>query len=56
MTQKALNAALRVSFAKVTEYQQRGLVHFHVVIRFDGPDGHTTSPPSWPPSAPSTPP
>jgi hypothetical protein len=47
MTQKALNAALRVSFAKVAEYQQRGLVHFHVVIRFDGPDGHTTSPPAW---------
>ncbi|MFF8728128.1 replication initiator [Streptomyces sp. NPDC015171] len=47
MTQKALNAALRVSFAKVAEYQQRGLVHFHAVIRFDGPDGHTTPPPSW---------
>ncbi|MER7478892.1 replication initiator [Streptomyces sp. NPDC126510] len=47
MTQKALNAALRVSFAKVAEYQKRGLVHFHAVIRFDGPDGHTTPPPSW---------
>ncbi|MEU5956054.1 replication initiator [Streptomyces sp. NPDC047525] len=47
MTQKALNAALRVSFAKVAEYQQRGLVHFHAVVRFDGPDGHTTSPPAW---------
>ncbi|MEV6785654.1 replication initiator, partial [Streptomyces sp. NPDC051098] len=31
------NAALRVSFAKVAEYQQRGLVHFHAVVRFDGP-------------------
>ncbi|MFE9028682.1 replication initiator [Streptomyces iakyrus] len=47
MTQKALNAALRVSFAKVAEYQKRGLVHFHAVIRFDGPDGHTTEPPPW---------
>ncbi|MCX5082741.1 replication initiator [Streptomyces sp. NBC_00401] len=47
MTQKALTAALRVSFAKVAEYQQRGLVHFHAVVRFDGPDGHTTSPPAW---------
>jgi hypothetical protein len=47
MTQKALNAALRVSFAKVAEYQKRGLVHFHAVIRFDGPDGHTTPPPPW---------
>ncbi|MFF3400417.1 replication initiator [Streptomyces sp. NPDC002659] len=47
MTQKALNAELRVSFAKVAEYQKRGLVHFHAVIRFDGPDGHTTEPPAW---------
>ncbi|MEU0169013.1 replication initiator [Streptomyces iakyrus] len=47
MTQKVLNAALRVSFAKVAEYQKRGLVHFHAVIRFDGPDGHTTTPPPW---------
>ncbi|WSQ10371.1 replication initiation protein [Streptomyces sp. NBC_01231] len=47
MTQKALNAALRVSFAKVAEYQKRGLVHFHAVIRFDGPEGHTTEPPPW---------
>ncbi|MDT0451954.1 replication initiator [Streptomyces hesseae] len=47
MTQKALNAALRVSFAKVAEYQKRGLVHFHAVIRFDGPEGHTTPPPPW---------
>ncbi|MEU3601031.1 replication initiator [Streptomyces sp. NPDC006798] len=47
MTQKALNAAVRVSFAKVAEYQKRGLVHFHAVIRLDGPDGHTSSPPAW---------
>ncbi|MFC9245198.1 replication initiator [Streptomyces sp. NPDC057136] len=47
MTQKALNSALRVSFAKVAEYQKRGLVHFHAVIRFDGPDGHATPPPAW---------
>ncbi|MEU3190819.1 replication initiator [Streptomyces sp. NPDC006992] len=47
MTQKALNAALKVSFAKVAEYQKRGLVHFHAVIRLDGPDGHTDAPPTW---------
>ncbi|MGB8943119.1 MAG: replication initiator [Streptomyces sp.] len=47
MTQKALNAAVRISFAKVAEYQKRGLVHFHAVIRFDGPDGYTTEPPAW---------
>ncbi|MGY5123503.1 replication initiator [Streptomyces nigrescens] len=47
MTQKALTAALRISFAKVAEYQQRGLVHFHAVIRLDGPEGSTEPPPSW---------
>jgi hypothetical protein len=29
----------RLSYAKVAEYQRRGLVHFHAVIRLDGPGG-----------------
>ncbi|QKW25048.1 replication initiation protein [Streptomyces seoulensis] len=45
MTQKAARAVLRVSFAKVAEYQKRGLVHFHAVIRLDGSDGNATPPP-----------
>jgi hypothetical protein len=36
----------RLSYAKVAEYQRRGLVHFHAVIRLDGPDGPTDPPPS----------
>ncbi|GAA2948077.1 MULTISPECIES: zinc finger-like domain-containing protein [Streptomyces] len=47
MTQKAAHAVLRVSFAKVAEYQQRGLVHFHAVIRLDGPDGSSQPPPPY---------
>jgi replication initiator protein RepSA len=35
MTQKALRELLRVSYVKVAEYQRRGLVHLHVVIRLD---------------------
>ena len=35
----------RLSFAKVAEYQRRGLVHFHAVVRLDGPDGPTDAPP-----------
>src|SRR5205823_3013636 len=35
----------RLSFAKVAEYQRRGLVHFHAVIRLDGPDGPTAGAP-----------
>ncbi|MFC4949035.1 replication initiator [Pseudonocardia sp. GCM10023141] len=30
---------VRLSYAKVAEYQRRGLVHFHMVVRVDGPDG-----------------
>jgi hypothetical protein len=47
MTSKALAAHLRISFAKVAEYQRRGLVHFHAVIRLDGPAGPATPPPAW---------
>jgi hypothetical protein len=42
-----LRTRLRVSFAKVAEYQARGLIHFHVVIRLDGPDGPQDMPPGW---------
>ena len=28
-----------LQYAKVAEYQTRGLVHFHALIRLDGPDG-----------------
>jgi hypothetical protein len=44
---KELKDVLVVSFAKVAEYQRRGVVHFHAVIRFDGPDGPTGQPPGW---------
>ena len=35
----------RVSYGKVAEFQARGLVHFHVIIRLDGPDGPDQPPP-----------
>ena len=47
LTNKALAAQLRVSYAKVAEYQRRGVVHFHAIIRLDGPAGPTTAPPAW---------
>jgi hypothetical protein len=31
----------RVSFVKVAEYQRRAVVHFHALIRLDGPDDFT---------------
>ncbi|MEU6942237.1 replication initiator [Streptomyces rubiginosohelvolus] len=45
--QRLLHKVARVSYAKVAEYQQRGLIHFHAVIRLDGPAGPYTPPPSW---------
>jgi hypothetical protein len=35
MTQGRLRELVRVSYAKVAEYQRRGLVHLHAVIRLD---------------------
>ncbi|WP_229403486.1 replication initiator [Micromonospora okii] len=47
LTVRASGAYLRISYAKVAEYQRRGLVHFHAVIRADGPSGPDSSPPTW---------
>jgi hypothetical protein len=35
MTQKALKQRVRFSYVKVGEYQRRGLLHLHLVIRLD---------------------
>ncbi|MET7896871.1 replication initiator [Streptomyces mirabilis] len=47
LSQRAFRQYARVSFAKVAEYQKRGAVHFHAVIRIDGPEGGDTPPPAW---------
>ena len=47
MSSKNLAARLRVSYAKVAEYQRRGVVHFHAIIRLDGPAGPAIPPPAW---------
>ncbi|MFF0445943.1 replication initiator [Streptomyces sp. NPDC004609] len=47
LTQRDFRHHARVSFAKVAEYQRRGAVHFHAVIRLDGPDGSDSPPPAW---------
>ncbi|MGW9032429.1 replication initiator protein RepSA [Streptomyces sp. NPDC055722] len=47
LTQSALKEVCRVSFGKVAEFQKRGAVHFHAVVRLDGPDGPDMSPPAW---------
>ncbi|MFE2017710.1 replication initiator protein RepSA [Streptomyces sp. NPDC059499] len=47
LTQRELKETARVSYGKVAEFQKRGAVHFHAVIRLDGPDGPDSPPPSW---------
>ncbi|WP_405525509.1 Replication initiation protein [Streptomyces canus] len=47
LTQRALRHHATLSYAKVAEYQKRGQVHFHAVIRLDGPTGPTSTPPTW---------
>ena len=47
LTLRELREQAVISFAKVAEYQRRGVVHFHAVIRLDGPDGPTSPPPAW---------
>ncbi|MEU5545514.1 replication initiator protein RepSA [Streptomyces sioyaensis] len=47
LTQRHLNKSVRLSYGKVAEFQKRGALHFHAVIRIDGPDGPGTPPPAW---------
>ncbi|MFC4468854.1 replication initiator protein RepSA [Streptomyces xiangluensis] len=47
ITQRELADTARVSYGKVAEFQKRGAVHFHAVIRLDGPDGPDDPPASW---------
>ncbi|MFB9206766.1 replication initiator [Nonomuraea spiralis] len=47
LTIKALRQQVTIAFAKVAEYQRRGVAHFHAVIRLDGPDGPNALPPVW---------
>ncbi|MFD8723902.1 replication initiator [Streptomyces sp. NPDC059629] len=47
LTQRVLRDHATLSYAKVAEYQKRGQVHFHAVIRLDGPTGPRSTPPAW---------
>ncbi|MET7383464.1 replication initiator protein RepSA [Streptomyces sp. NPDC005526] len=47
LSRRELPDHVRVSYGKVAEFQKRGALHFHAVIRLDGPDGPGTPPPAW---------
>lgn len=42
---RQLATVARLSFAKVVEYQRRGVVHFHAVVRLDGAGDNCPPPP-----------
>ncbi|HZT64152.1 MAG TPA: replication initiator [Acidimicrobiales bacterium] len=46
MSERDLRRTCRLSYGKVAEFQARGLVHFHVVIRLDGAEGPDQEAPS----------
>ena len=37
LSETAARGLVRVQFAKVAEFQRRGIIHFHALIRLDGP-------------------
>jgi hypothetical protein len=48
ITQQQLRREVRVRFVKVAEYQHRGIIHYHAVIRLDAPgDSHQPPPPRY---------
>jgi len=46
ITQRQLRREVRVRFVKVAEYQHRGIIHYHAVIRLDAPGDSPQPPPS----------
>ena len=47
LTVAEFSAQASMVYAKVAEYQARGSIHFHAVIRVDGADGPGSPAPSW---------
>ena len=47
VSRTAMRKTVRISYAKVAEWQRRGVIHFHAVMRFDGPGGAADPPPAW---------
>ncbi len=38
---------MRISYAKIAEYQKRAAIHLHTVLRLDGGEGPGSRPPHW---------
>jgi len=44
LSEREWRKRVRVAFAKAAEFQARGLVHFHAIIRLDGAEDRATAP------------
>jgi hypothetical protein len=44
LSEREVRKVLRIAYAKVAEFQLRGLVHFHAIIRLDHPEDRALSP------------
>jgi hypothetical protein len=44
LCERAWRKLVRIAYAKVAEFQARGLVHFHAIIRLDGGQDRATAP------------
>jgi hypothetical protein len=44
LSEREWRKRVRVAFAKVAEFQARGLVHFHAIVRLDGAKDRATAP------------
>ena len=47
LTQKQFRVVAAVRFVKVAEYQARGVIHYHAIIRLDAPGDTYQPPPPW---------
>jgi hypothetical protein len=44
LSEREWRERVRVAYAKVAEFQARGLVHFHAIVRLDGAEDRATAP------------
>jgi hypothetical protein len=44
LSERAWRQRVRIAYAKVAEFQARGLVHFHAIVRLDGAEDRATAP------------
>ena len=47
VSQSRFSQVAQIHYLKVAEIQRRGSVHFHALLRADGPDGFDDNPPPW---------